>query len=73
MDECLQVLSRQPDCAGDKVLVTIVKTQLLADQMNRASWQFRDGTAPPFYISALRSQLQSIKSETPPEVETYGQ
>ncbi len=31
-------------------------------------------TAPPptFYLSALRSQLQNIKSETPPEVENYG-
>ena len=72
MDESLQVLTQEDECIGDKVLVTLVRTQLLSDQMNRATWQSKDGALPALYLSALRSQLHTIKSQIPPEIENYG-
>ena len=72
MDESLQVLTQQDEWIGDKVLVTLVRAQLLTDQMNRATWQSKDGALPALYLSALRSQLHTIKSQIPPEIENYG-
>ncbi|KAK4449642.1 hypothetical protein QBC34DRAFT_448702 [Podospora aff. communis PSN243] len=68
MDECLQLLSRQPEWDGDVILTTQVKIQLLTEQLTRAIWQSPDGVAPAYFSSALRSQLRDLQSQLPAHV-----
>ncbi|KAK0644202.1 hypothetical protein B0T16DRAFT_417319 [Cercophora newfieldiana] len=68
MDECLELLSRQPEWEGDVLLAAQVKIQLLTEQLTRAIWQSPDSVAPAYFSTALRSQLRDLKSQLPAHV-----
>ncbi|KAH8888157.1 hypothetical protein GQ53DRAFT_725352 [Thozetella sp. PMI_491] len=72
MDECIRVLSESPEWEGDHVLVTMVKSQLIIDQLLRASWQTPPPSPPIIFVSALRSQVQGIKNEIPRQLKEDG-
>ncbi|GAB1316133.1 Transcriptional regulator WAR1 [Madurella fahalii] len=63
MDEFLQSLSQKREWEGDDLLVAQVKIQLTLEQLTRATSQSPD--PPGYYLSALRTQLQSIKTQLP--------
>ncbi len=65
MDQCLQVLSQCREWEGDEVLVAIVKTQLVVDQLARAPWLPQTQRPPAPFISALHLQVQSIRNQLP--------
>ncbi|KAK0616755.1 hypothetical protein B0T14DRAFT_568333 [Immersiella caudata] len=68
MDECLQLLSRQPEWDGDVLLAAEVKIQLLTEQLTRAIWQSPDSVAPAYFSSALKSQLRDLQSQLPAHI-----
>ncbi|PYI02701.1 hypothetical protein BO78DRAFT_432656 [Aspergillus sclerotiicarbonarius CBS 121057] len=71
MQECLDILVRSEESAGDGVLVQLTRTRLLADQILQGPWS--EGlygphpahTLPAFHLKALRSRLETIKLEIP--------
>lgn len=65
MDDCLQALEQSPEWEGDELLVALVKIQLIVEQLTRAVWQSADNTPPPFFASALRTQLVDLKNQFP--------
>lgn len=79
MEECLQTLAEKQECPTDEVLVQQVRLQLIVGKVAQAPWH--DGEienaepirAPPaFYLKALQSQLQGIKSKLTPESQLNG-
>jgi hypothetical protein len=78
MEECLEGLSKQPEHPLDKVLVALVRVQLMAEQFDKTPWQhpIRDtqtSVPPAFYLSSLRTQLESIRSQITYEVDGRGE
>ncbi|KAK1754221.1 hypothetical protein QBC47DRAFT_346879 [Echria macrotheca] len=69
MDECLSVLSKQPEWSGDEVLVALVKIQRLLEQLTQAIWQSSDQKPPAFFVSALKTQLYDLKAQLGPHVQ----
>ncbi|KAK3903975.1 transcriptional regulator WAR1 [Staphylotrichum tortipilum] len=69
MDECLQALSQRQEWEGDDLLVAQVKVQLIVEQLTRATTQAPDGVPPAYALSALRTQLHSIKAQLPPHLQ----
>jgi len=75
MDECLRVLDERQEYLGDEILVQQVRLQLIVEKVNSIT---RHGgamettermTMPPcFYLQALYSQLQEVKSKLPPRL-----
>ncbi len=72
MDECLQALSQRQEWEGDDLLVAQVKVQLIVEQLMRATTQAPDGVPPAYALSALRTQLHSIKAQLPPHLQQNG-
>lgn len=72
MDECLHILSEQPEWEGDDLLVAQVKVQLIVDQLVRATSQSPDGIPPSYVLSVLRTQLHSVKTQLPPHLQQNG-
>lgn len=70
MDECLRILSANPDCPNDETLVQQVRLQLIVEKVGH--WQegaTENGTesakAPPsFFLQALKSQVQEVSTQT---------
>ncbi|KAK4165643.1 hypothetical protein QBC43DRAFT_315583 [Cladorrhinum sp. PSN259] len=65
MDECLITLSQRREWEGDDLLAAQVKVQLIIEQLNRFTAQSPDNTPPYYYVSALHTQLQTIKAQLP--------
>ncbi|KAK3991501.1 hypothetical protein QBC44DRAFT_341065 [Cladorrhinum sp. PSN332] len=70
MDEILLQLSQRREWEGDDLLVAQVKVQLIVEQLNRFTAQSPDNTPPYYYVSALHTQLQTIKSQLPHHLQT---
>jgi hypothetical protein len=70
MEEFLQSLSEQREWEGDDLLVAQVKIQLIVEQLTRAT--STDGILPVYVLSALRTQLQNIKSQLPFHLQQNG-
>ncbi|KAK4225743.1 hypothetical protein QBC38DRAFT_253086 [Podospora fimiseda] len=70
MDECLLQLSQRREWEGDDLLVAQVKVQLIVEQLNRFTAQSPDNTPPYYYVSALHTQLQTIKAQLPHHLQT---
>lgn len=81
MDECLAVLSGQPEHSGDTILATLVKIQLIIAEVtySHCTWPFGNSSytskaqivSKP-YLHSLLSQLAKIKDEVPPELADCG-
>jgi hypothetical protein len=68
MDECLQTLSANPESPNDKTLVQQVRLQLIVEKVSHWQEEITENTehtrAPPsFYIQALKSQVQEIRTQ----------
>jgi len=72
MDESLQALAQRQEWEGDDLLVAQVKVQLIVEQLTRAVAQAPDGVPPVYALSALRTQLHSIKAQLPPHLQQNG-
>ncbi|OJJ50765.1 hypothetical protein ASPZODRAFT_54971 [Penicilliopsis zonata CBS 506.65] len=73
MDESLRMLSESPECLGDEILVVITRLHLIMDKVGRI---VRDGendyTAGPFYLQALRTELNVVKGKVPTYLQQDG-
>ncbi|OJJ50287.1 hypothetical protein ASPZODRAFT_2117511 [Penicilliopsis zonata CBS 506.65] len=74
LNGCLQVLETQPECTNDELLVHLVQIQLVSqtgwqDGMTTASDNVR--APPPFYLHALRSQLDQARRNFGPHLQTH--
>ncbi|KAJ5928257.1 hypothetical protein N7466_007213, partial [Penicillium verhagenii] len=71
MKECLDLLAHSEESPGDGVLVQLVRTRLLADQILQGPWS--EGlyglnatqNLAAFHLKALQSRLETIKAEIP--------
>ena len=78
MDECLQTLEETKEHSTDALLIQQVKFQLLVERVSHGPWQ--DGAMdsldtkglPAFYLKALQSQLDDLKSKVPLELQNNG-
>ncbi|KAI4285158.1 MAG: hypothetical protein L6R35_004724 [Caloplaca aegaea] len=73
LDECLEVLNEKHESPIDDILVQQVRMQLIVEKVTRGPWN--DGAIKTaehsnvplcFYLNALQSQLQEVKSKIPP-------
>ncbi|KAK3682306.1 hypothetical protein B0T22DRAFT_501754 [Podospora appendiculata] len=71
LDESLQILSQQREWDGDDLLVAQVKIQLVLEQLSRSIYQSRISGPPTYYLSALRSQLQTIRAQLPDHLQKH--
>ncbi|KAL2022475.1 hypothetical protein VTK56DRAFT_5304 [Thermocarpiscus australiensis] len=65
MEEFLESLSQHGEWEGDDLLVAQVKTQLVVEELTRATSQSPDNVAPAYVLSALQTQLRNIKLQLP--------
>lgn len=70
MEEFLQSHSQKGEWEGDDLLVALVKIQLTLEQLMRATTQSPD--PPAYYLSALQTQLQTIKAQLPRHLQQNG-
>ena len=79
LEECVQVLQEQAECPEDEILVQQVRLQQLVEKVNQS--MSHDGALdaathtkvpPAFYIQALHTQLQEIKSKFSPPAQQDG-
>jgi hypothetical protein len=79
LDECLQSLYENGDCATDLFLVHLVRLQLLIEKalsltsdddlgMSRSPGQL----PTEFYMKNLQAQLEAIKKDIPSELQQNG-
>jgi hypothetical protein len=69
MDECLQILSVQPECANDETLVQLVQLQLVVEKVGHWQEEMENDTEhskmpPTFFIASLTSRLEEIGAKT---------
>ena len=70
LEESLCVLEESHECLNDEILVQQVRLQLIAEKVAIGNW---DDKAPlSFYLQALHSQLQEVKSKLPPHLQSNG-
>lgn len=72
MEEFLQSLSEKREWEGDDLLVAQVKVQLIIEQLTRATSQSTDGILPVYVLSALRTQLQNLRTQLPYHLQQNG-
>ena len=79
MDECLQMLDERQECANDEILVHLVRFQLINENVHSGGF-WHGGIAampgplqasPSFYLHAIQSQLQSLKTKMEPYSQRY--
>ena len=80
LDECLEVLDERRECLTDEILVQQVRMQLIIEKVTRGNWS--DGVPETaehnkipvsFYLQALHSQLEEVKTKIPPRLQGNGQ
>jgi hypothetical protein len=70
MDECLCILDEGPEGPNDEILVQQVRLQLIVEKVNcLENWQgglkgraYRARAPPSFYLQALQSQVEEVRS-----------
>lgn len=73
MEESLQILAQEAECVGDKVIVALLKYQLILDQVNQVTGISPTGAVVPKpFLSALRTQLHTLKSQLSTEIANKG-
>lgn len=79
MDECLRVLDETQECLTDEILVQQVRLQLIVEKVTLStSYEGAMETAgdikapPSFYLRALHSQLQEVKTKLSPQSQRNG-
>jgi hypothetical protein len=73
MEDSLKILTANPECEGDQILVLMVRIQRLADNISQsqATWAPDSGSyttsKPPvsIYVKYFNQHLQSIKDQLP--------
>ncbi len=75
LDECLRLLEEKREYPTDLLLVYLVRVQLISNKLACAPWNDTFGDAmtkfpPEFYLKALQSQLDDLKRNIPPELQT---
>lgn len=79
LDECLEVLNDKHESPVDDILVQQVRMQLIVEKITRGPWN--DGVISTaehsnvplcFYLNALLSQLQEVKTKIPPHLKDNG-
>jgi hypothetical protein len=73
MEESLQMLSTNPKCPTDPILVQQVRLQLLAENIAQASLQNKEAgikTPPAFYLKSLQAQLHELKNSVSPDLQS---
>ncbi len=73
MEDCLQKLAANPECQNDELLVTIVKTYKIQEDIAYVTWRSVDfpGTIKPppmIYAKALRASLETVRNSVPPSL-----
>ncbi|KAI1371345.1 hypothetical protein F4677DRAFT_435824 [Hypoxylon crocopeplum] len=76
MEDSLQKLAADPECLNDEILVTMVKTCRLQEDVAQITWRCLDPIgnttafrAPPIvYAKALRASLETVRRDLPPSV-----
>ncbi|KAI2602463.1 hypothetical protein GGR54DRAFT_645021 [Hypoxylon sp. NC1633] len=74
MEDSLQKLAANPECLNDEVLVTMVRTCRIQEDVAQVTWRSFEpcsnstsSRAPPFvYVKPLRANLEAIKRDLPP-------
>jgi hypothetical protein len=76
MDECLRMLTIEPECPADELLAHQIRLQLIAEKVaqtssNNTTFGYSDipKTPLPFYLQAFRSQLIDVRRMISPEAE----
>jgi len=79
LDECLEVLNEKHESPIDDILVQQVRMQLIVEKVTWGPWN--DGAIKTaehsnvplcFYLNALQSQLQEVKTKIPPYLKDNG-
>lgn len=73
MEESLQILSTNPECPTDPILVQQVRLQLLAEKITQASLQNKEtgNKAPPaLYLKSLQAQLHELRDVIPSNLQS---
>ncbi|KAK2810165.1 hypothetical protein FQN50_003135 [Emmonsiellopsis sp. PD_5] len=65
MEENLHILEFSKECPGDELLVALVRIQLATDKFSRFHRDEEMDGPTPFYISALQSELETVKQCIP--------
>ncbi|KAI0884169.1 uncharacterized protein GGS22DRAFT_19950 [Annulohypoxylon maeteangense] len=73
MEDSLQKLAASPETPNDELLVVMVRTYRIQEDIAQITWRAADHSgnsnsvkAPPFiYVKALRANLEAIKEELP--------
>ena len=68
MDECLRVLSANPECTNDETLIRQVQLQLIVEKVGHLQEETGEFTEypkdfPNFYLQALNLQHQEIDTQ----------
>lgn len=74
MEDSLQQLATNPDCLNDEVLVALVKTYRIQEDVAQITWRTAEPSAnltslkapPSIFVKALRASLDAVKREIPP-------
>ncbi|KAH7146766.1 hypothetical protein B0J13DRAFT_317502 [Dactylonectria estremocensis] len=76
MSECVHQLADIKECESDSILVTVVKLQLIVEQIRQSPLHERrvGRDAPPkppapFYVKALQAELDDVKRLVPSELQ----
>ena len=79
LEECITALGEKEDQPTDKLLIHLVKLQLIVEKAGHAPWhEQRDdphGSArvpPVFYAKALQARLQDFKANIPVDIQKNG-
>lgn len=79
MEDSLKILTANPECEGDQILVLMVRIQRLADiiSQSQATWASETGgystLKPPvnIYIKYFKQCLQTIKDQLPESLKDH--
>ncbi|KAI0378161.1 hypothetical protein F5Y04DRAFT_262545 [Hypomontagnella monticulosa] len=74
MEDSLQQLATNPDCLNDEVLVALVKTYRIQEDVAQITWRTAEPSAnltslkapPAIYVRALRASVEAVRREIPP-------
>ncbi|KAF1985123.1 hypothetical protein K402DRAFT_380016 [Aulographum hederae CBS 113979] len=74
LEECLQLLEQTNDWPTDKLLICLVRIQIINNQAASLSWkdlsEHSDKVPPELYVTSLNSQFDTIKASIPPELQS---
>ncbi|OTA98461.1 hypothetical protein M426DRAFT_325964 [Hypoxylon sp. CI-4A] len=76
MEDSLQKIATNPECLNDEILVAMVKSYRIQEEVAQITWRAAELTghtiapkAPPaIYLKALRSHLEAVRRDISPEL-----